>query len=250
MIVPKESSLKKTILTSKRSGTKEESGKSVMRKCTLLNDTFSVVTTYSTRNDACTYLAKVPRTWITKGFLIIPSLSDKGIRGSFELEVYCSEPFSLRMLQDSFARCMAGEWVEGAAGGSHLCPSWKKNPKFNLKLRSLNDVPVKVYLSLTRHGEQWKKMCRRDTVGCMIGFYIFVNRSGELTNLFETPFVPTEEVCTPEEFTLEPLGEDEFYTIMPTTYSENHLGAFVLTVATTDCEFTLIKEGSSHHQHK
>jgi len=85
----------------------------------------------------------------------------------------------------------------------------------------------------------------------MIGFYIFLNRGGELHTVYETAFVPTEDVSVGEEFSLEPHGDDELYTIMPTTYADNRYGSFILSVATNDCDFMLSKEthgGGSHHQ--
>jgi len=168
--------LKKSASESNSKRLHEEGGgrKITLRKKSLVNDSFKFVSGGITRNESCIYLAKVPRSWMIHGLLIIPFLSERAVRGSFELEVYCSEHFTIKMLQDSYARSVAGEWVEGAAGGSHLCPTWKKNPKFNLKLRSLNDVPVKIHISVTRHGSQWERQCHRDTVGSMIGFYIFI----------------------------------------------------------------------------
>jgi len=140
--------------------------------------------------------------------------------------------------------------VENLAGGSHVCPTWKKNPKYTLKLRSLSSTPFKVRISLQRVGESWSKHANRDKVSCMIGFYVFINKGGDLFNILESPFVPADEVSTEPDYVLEPLSDDAVYTIMPTTYSENHRGSFVLTVSSPECDFSFYKEstkGEGHH---
>lgn len=180
------------------------------------------------------------------GILIIPSISDRNIRGTFDLEVYCSEAITLNQLSDSTSRVVAGAWIEGQAGGSHLVPAtWKKNPKFNFNLKSTNRLearnPCKLRITLSRSGQHWRSICKKNSLGAMIGFYIFISRGGELSQIYESTFVPTDQLSTEANFSLSPLfGEDE-YVIMPTTYSENILGSFVLSVI-SDHEFTLRKE--------
>lgn len=46
----------------------------------------------------------------------------------------------------------------------------------------------------------------------------------------ETPFLPSNTVASPELY-LEPLDEDEHYTIVPTTYDAKKIGPFFLTVS-------------------
>jgi hypothetical protein len=153
------------------------------------------------------------------------------MKGNFELEVYSSEPVILSHIPDSHSRCIAGEWKEGVAGGSHLLSSWKKNPKYNLKIRNSSyGIPSNTRISLSRYGEKWKVASKKDTIGCMIGFYIFKNKNGELTQIYESNFIPTDEICTEDSFQLEPLESDEVYTIMPTTFSEGKIGSFILYV--------------------
>mmetsp|Transcript_31078 Transcript_31078/g.31618 ORF Transcript_31078/g.31618 Transcript_31078/m.31618 type:complete len:912 (+) Transcript_31078:48-2783(+) len=245
----KESSLKKTLSSSI---SHEAPSRTLLRKITLTSDTLVAASTYSTRNDSCIMLSNVPRVWMKNGLMIIPSLSEKNVRATYELEAFCSEPISFKLVPDNSTKSIAGEWVENLAGGSHLCSTWKKNPKFTLKLRTLSSNSFKVRITLRRFGETWKKHIKKDMVGCMIGFYVFINRSGELINILETPFVPADEVSTEPGFELDPLGNDEVYTVMPTTHSENHLGAFVLTVMSTECDISFAKEStsSSHHHHK
>ena len=106
---------------------------------------------------------------------------------------------------------IAGEWSEATAGGSHLNSlTFKKNPKFVLKLRrygqgrkssldgrerdrdqrhsisGMDDMnssdPMKTRITVSRVGTNWKSLMKKDTVGCMIGFYIFIRRTSILTN--------------------------------------------------------------------
>ena len=44
-----------------------------------------------------------------------------------------------------------------------------------------------------------------DTVGCMVGFYLFTNRDGELYQVYESPFVPETELSTEPSFTIAPV---------------------------------------------
>jgi hypothetical protein len=72
----------------------------------------------------------------------------------------------------------------------------------------------------------------------MIGFYIFVNKGGELTQIYDSIFSPTDDLSTDPSFTLDMLGADEEYVIMPATYAEGKLGAFVLSII-SEYEFSL-----------
>ena len=138
-------------------------------------------------------------------------LSIIGVKGHFELEVFSSEPVRLTQLPESNSRMIAGEWSEATAGGSHLNSlTFKKNPKFVLKLRrygqgrkssldgrerdrdqrhsisGMDDMnssdPMKTRITVSRVGTNWKSLMKKDTVGCMIGFYIFIRRTSILTN--------------------------------------------------------------------
>ena len=177
-----------------------------------------------------------------------------GVKGHFEVEVFASEPVKLTQLSDSNSRMIAGEWLEATAGGSHLNTStFKKNPKFVLKLRRFGQArrssvdsrsdrspyqapadlgssePVRTRITVSRVGANWKAAMKKDTVGCMIGFYLFIrrntsppsaysssssssappvpnaapsNQSYELTQIYESTFVPDYEASTEEEFEL------------------------------------------------
>ena len=97
------------------------------------------------------------------------------MKGSFSLSVHCSEQVYLNALPEAFSQTIAGEWTDATAGGSHLAQSWKKNPKFSLNIRypPHGEMSPRVRITLARCGEKvWKAMSRKDTVGCMIGFYV------------------------------------------------------------------------------
>ena len=211
---------------------------------------------------------RLPKSYVVNGFIIVPSLSEKGIKGHFEIEVYASEPVKLRQLPDSYYRMIAGDWTEHSAGGSHLHPlTFKKNPKFVLKLRHgkhrqlpSGDLPnpsdpVKTRIVVSRVGEGWHSLAKKDTVGCMIGFYLFVRRSaapaaagqkeahgaGELIQVYESTFVPDDDVSTEDDFMLEQIAGDEEYVIMPTTFGDGKVGSFVVSIS-SDAEFSFTAE--------
>ena len=132
--------------------------------------------------------------------------------------------------------------MDGLSDGSHLNPQWKKNPKFSLYVRNTSKTaPARIRITLSRSGSAWRAQCKRDTVGCMIGFYIFVSRGGELQQYYESTFVPSDELSTDPSFALERLDADSDYIIMPCTHAEGKLGAFVLSII-SEYEFTLRKE--------
>jgi hypothetical protein len=137
-----------------------------------------------------------------------------------------------------------GDWSDTTAGGSHLTPTWKKNPKYILKFHyPVNTIdPCRIRITLAKYGPHWKNMVKKDTVGCMIGFYIFIqNKLGDLSQVYESVFSVDNELSTDPTFVLEQLGHDEVYVIMPTTYAEGKLGSFVLSLL-SEFEFSIQKD--------
>jgi hypothetical protein len=267
VIAAKPSSLIKESTTSKNSAMKEQylkeqkntqDGK-ITRKIALDPLFFSESTTFSHKSEACMFFPRIPRTWMPDGLLIIPSLSEKGARGTYDIEVYASKPVVLQQIKDQRCKSVAGEWAEGSAGGSHVCPTWKRNPCFDLNLKyplsrggsngtSSQSCPVRI--SLSKSGSSWRSMSKADAVACMVGFYVFVvshtDGGDQMRQIYETDFAPTAEVCTEPGFELEYiLNSNESYLIMPTTFEDGKMGSFVLTVA-ADCDFTLIRDAPSH----
>lgn len=226
---------------------------SIARKIALDPLFFHESTGYAHRSEACMFFPRVPRSWMPDGLLIVPSLSEVGARGTYDLEVYASKPVVLQQIKDQRCRSVAGEWVEGAAGGSHICPTWKRNPHFSLSLKCPlgrgggQGASCAVRISLCKSGSSWRAMSRADAVASMVGFYVFVvtrlAEGGEqLRQIYETDFAPTAEVSTEPGFELQfLLGADESYLLLPCTFEEGRLGSFVLTVA-ADCDFTLLRD--------
>jgi hypothetical protein len=109
----------------------------------------------------------------------------------------------------------------------------------------------------SRVGEGWSKLIKKDAVGSMIGFYLFMRRSavpptpgqpnqptnqpGELMQVYESTFVPDDDVCTEEDFMLDQLRPEEEYVIMPTTFGDGKVASFVVSVSAS-CEFSLSAE--------
>jgi hypothetical protein len=230
-------------------GSSSSNNKTILRKSSLNNPvSYHIQSSFSHKSESTIYYPRLPRSWVGNGLIITPSLSEKGVKGSYELEINCSEPLRIKQLPDAFNRTIAGEWRDNECGGNHLSQLWKKNPRYVLKFRNSNkgNAPSRTRIVLTRHGEKWKTLAKKDTVGCMIGFYIFINDkidggAGEQRLIYESPFAPDDTFATPADFTLEALGDKEEYIIMPTTFSEDKKGAFILSLA-SDYEYTIVKE--------
>jgi hypothetical protein len=242
----KESSLKKkkSFFDEADKAPAAENTKTILRKSRIDPATYNTTTSFTHKQESCIFYPKLPRTWFPDGLIVVPCLSEKGVKGKFELEIYCSETIVVNALPDTYSRSVAGEWAEAASGGSHLTPNWRKNPKFHLKIVTPigTNAPTRLRITLSRHGSNWRQMCKRDTVGCMIGFYIFVTRGTEQNQIYESTFVPDEEFSTDGNFSLPFLAHhDESYTIMPTTFSEGKYGSFILTVL-CEHEFHLTKD--------
>lgn len=244
-----------------------ETEKVIEKKRTLNPLYFSQCTTFQNKIESCMYFPKLPHSWIPDGLIIVPCLSEKHARGSYEIEVYSNIKVNIRQLPETKSKSIASEWSEGLCGGSHITASSKKNPKFELILRppmnnsaigrygsgipsSAQSSRTKLRITLTRSGSVWKQLCRHDAVGSMIGFYLYHiirNEHGQeqMRQIYETSFVPTDEITTDDEFSLDYLmNPNEAYIIMPTTFAEGKHGSFVLTVS-AECEFTLNREQSS-----
>lgn len=218
--------------------------KTILRKLSVDAHAYHLTTPMGSKNEACVFYPKIPRAWIPHGLLIVPCLNEKGVKGIFDLDIFSSEEVLVNQLPETFSRTVAGEWTDSCAGGSHICTStWKKNPKFNLKFHYPvnSDEAARVRISLARYGTAWKNMQRKDTVGCMIGFYIFITRGTEMQQIYESTFSTDQELATDPSFTLPQLGHGEVYTIMPATFNENKHGAFVISIL-SEYEFTITKD--------
>ena len=215
------------------------------RKMVIDKNEWSVCSDYSNSDVCAMYLHKVDIETLSDGLLIIPSLSEKGMKGSFTLEVHSDFAVKVEELPESRSKTISGEWAEGCNGGSHLNPDWKKNPRYQLHINSAEASNVKITLS--RNEKTWGKQCHKDSIGCMMGFYLmqgskptreggFIYHEGKPWN--ESSFVPLNSVSTPEGFRLDPLPDDEYYSIMPATFDAGKKGPFFLSVV-MDADFTL-----------
>lgn len=221
--------------------------KTILRKLSIEPSAYHLSTPFCSKTESCVFFPKIPRAWVPNGLLIVPCMNERNVKGSFDLEVYASEKIYLNALPETYSRSIAGDWVENACGGNHLNPNtWKKNPKFTLKFH----YPVhteefsRVRITLARVGTNWKSLAKRDTVGCMIGFYIFINHGTELRPFYESTFVPDSEISTDGSFTMPQLGHGETFTIMPTTFGEGKIGSFVISIL-AEYEFAITKDKST-----
>jgi len=203
---------------------------------------------YTSVTHACIMIDNFSESWAQHGLLISPTLSEAGAKGSFMLEVHSNQALQLEALPESQTRTISGEWTESSAGGSHMHGSWKKNPRYHLRV--LGTERTKVKITLSRPAGYWKQQTTKDSVGSMLGFYLVQGPSpsrdmsegifheGEPWS--ESPFVPMNLVSTPTNFELEPL-EDEVYSIIPATFEPGKHGPFFLSVS-SESEFTLQRD--------
>ena len=186
-------------------------------------------------------------------FLIVPSLSQENIQCSYSLIIYSNNPVTLDRLLDSKNIVISGEWKQSNAGGSHLYDStfvrqlekntWSNNPKYLLKFVAGGEPRAKITLS--RPERLWSTKIARNTVGCMMGIYIFDAAIGKpsVDGWIRKPeFMPLNEV---EEILEEDTSREAGYIIMPTTYEINMKGPFVLSVS-SESEFSLAEFADIH----
>lgn len=179
-------------------------------------------------------------------FLIVPSLSQENIQCSYSLTIYSNNPVTLERLQDSKNVVLSGEWKSKNAGGSHLFDSsfvrnvekntWAKNPKYLLKFAEDRNIRAKITLS--RPERLWSAKIARNTVGCMMGLYLFEangTKPSVETWLRKPEFMPLNEI---EEILEEGQVKGAGYIIMPTTYENDLKGPYVLSVSSEN-EFSL-----------
>ncbi|CAM9418138.1 unnamed protein product [Chrysoparadoxa australica] len=244
-------------------GENEEAKQPPARKTTVQEREWCQMSSFKSADGATMLLQGLRRDWMPHGLLIVPSLSEKGIKGRFVLEVHSSEALEVGELPETSAKTLADEWKELTAGGSHMHPTWSKNPAFHLRLKA--NGRAKVRITLSRPEKDWRGRTKKDHIGSMIGFSIVhgtipqyqpgsIFHNGEPWD--DSPHVPNNEVSTPQDFTLEVLGgkgEDDIFTIIPSTFEPGHHGPFFLSVM-TDVDFSFNKarhdSGSKKHAGK
>jgi len=179
-------------------------------------------------------------------FLIVPSISQENITCPYSLTIYSNNPVTLERLHDAKNIVLSGEWKANNAGGSHLYDAsfikqlekntWSNNPKYLLKF--LPGASIRAKITVSRPERLWSAKIARNTVGCMMGIYIFdagVAKPSVDSWIRKPEFMPLNEV---DEFLEEDSACESGYIIMPTTYESGMKGPFVLSVNSDD-EFTL-----------
>ena len=104
------------------------------------------------------------------------------------MQFFSSQPLSVQMIPQTFRKQVTGEWLESSGGGSHLndCRfdkrvgttktplNWTKNPKFLVTwISDASSSQVSLKITLNRNEREWRGKVAKNTVGCMIGFYVF-----------------------------------------------------------------------------
>ncbi|EQC37739.1 hypothetical protein SDRG_04766 [Saprolegnia diclina VS20] len=218
------------------------------RKLLVKADEWCTLSDHASPLIATLFLRKVNPDWLVHGLWVVPSLGEPLVEGTFEIEVHSDDVVTLDEVPSIMAKTIAGEWNEhkNTVGGAHLNPDWKKNPKFYLTLQCVRPANVVIHLHRSEH--EWRSKCKKDSVGTMMGFYLFqgakIQRDASSVTVdgrmwTETDFVPMHSVASPP-LSL-PALFNESYVIMPTTWEPNRSGRFLLSVS-ADCDFTLLSE--------
>ena len=222
-----------------------------IRKLQVSPNEFCQESDYHSDKEATTLLVDVTQEWAANGILVVPTLKGHGEQGSYRLEVHSDHELDVQRIQEGCYQTVTDKWAEGTAGGCHLHPEFKKNPKWVLKFTDYNQEPLDLQITLKRPYNDWSKQCRMDLVGSMMGFYLFrggkpvpngdIFHEGKPWN--ESPFVPLHQVQTPMSFRLPPPApeENDVYTIVPTTFEPGKKGPLFLSVISNK-EFTLKKD--------
>jgi hypothetical protein len=240
------------------------------RKMVVSSKEWHLTSDYSNRAVAMLKLPTLSPSFCPDGLVVVPTLSEVGCRGSFSVEVLSDCPgLKLEPMPAGRATVLSGQWSGGdngggggngsTAGGNHMHrATWKKNPHFHLRLLSLSGR-TKVKITLSRPAAAWKQQTSKDSLGCMLGFYVCKGpvpvRGGGNEEIYhegepwsETAFVPANSVSTPAEFELPPL-DNEVYTITPCTFEPGKVGPFVLSV-TADAEVIVTRDSGGGYDRK
>ncbi|CAN0393668.1 unnamed protein product, partial [Ectocarpus sp. 12 AP-2014] len=78
-------------------------------------------------------LKSLHRDFMPNGLFLVPTLSEKGVKGAYSVEIHSDHAVEVEELPETTSRTIAAEWGTQTAGGSHIHPDWKKNPCFHLK---------------------------------------------------------------------------------------------------------------------
>eukprot|EP00941_MAST-03F_sp_MAST-3F-sp1_P005723 g5723.t1 len=221
----------------------------IERKLQVQPDEWAIMSYFENPHVSCTLLRELSLRFCEQGLLIIPMM-EKEADGDFQLEVHSDLPVAIRHLPESNMQTIGSAWVKSTAGGCHVDESsWRKNPKFLLQLHGQEGTQADVNITLARPEKSWANRTVRDPVASMIGFYLIptTNSQNEGEGIrykhgetFCSEYVPMHSVATPEGFTMQTLGKDGCYIIVPCTYAPGWIGDFSLSVS-SDVEFTFTK---------
>merc|ERR1719424_747625 len=168
-------------------------------------------------------------------YVVVPSTFNPDIFGHFALKFISSSPVCVRGMNPDTSVVLASKWDDKSStcGGNHLNDTWDDNPQFQIQGVEGNTYQIR----LTRRKEQWSKNDKTDTVGCMLGIYIFEGTEpgtrADLKSGFDAQrtilvpeFLPCHEVSVSVEL---PLAAHP-YIVVPCTFSPGKEGPFLIEV--------------------
>ena len=211
------------------------------RKLILPQNEWALISYFEEPMVSCTFLKDVSPEFAEHGLIVSPMLDKKDAKCRFHLEMHSDMDIRVEELEESKMQSVWGYWGNSSSGGCHINESqWKKNPVYMMRLLGNRGDRAKVKVTLSRAEDRWKKICKADPVGSMIGFYITplefesteISYSPGVT--YQTDFVPMHDVSTPTGFYLEVLPENKYYGIVPCTYDTGKAGPFSISVSVTE----------------
>lgn len=125
---------------------------------------------------------------LSQPYIAVPSMLAQGHTGDFSIRLCTSQPVIIQEIDQVVEREVAGEWLESSAGGSHINDptfggavgnrlTWKKNPKYHINIKRTDKSSVNAVFTLSRSEKEWKKKAAKNSVGCMLGLYIYPTRT-------------------------------------------------------------------------
>jgi len=201
-------------------------------------------TSFTAEDYACMFVTITPQ---QGPIVVVPSLSEESIPGTFQLSVFSDKRLAGAVLLDEAKNALqVGTWTADTAGGCHLysppfemqkAATWVKNPRYHLIVHSR----TRVHITLGRIERSWRSQLAKDAVGCMLGLYVCHGEVSRENVLSETTFVPGHEVSL--EATLDACTADSPYLIVPCTYEPGKVGEFMLRITSDEAAFEVV-EGS------
>merc|ERR1719305_2207087 len=226
---PSKSKRKMNMTTTGTSSLDDDSGSSQLvelkRRMQVVSTNWVQETSFTAEDYACMFVTITPQ---QGPIVVVPSLSEESITGTFQLSVFSDKRLAGAVMLDEAKNALqVGTWTADTAGGCHLysppfemqkAATWVKNPRYHLIVHSR----TRVHITLGRIERSWRSQLAKDAVGCMLGLYVC---HGEVS------LEATLDACTAESP----------YLIVPCTYEPGKVGEFMLRITSDEAAFEVVE---------